>query len=247
MAEATNKSDVTVYGYSFTNLAEGCNTNLSLSMWASTIKLAISDPVTTGDKITYDRDNAQAIYLNHTKAKILAELLKEVITTNPKNYNRGIQSSQNIIIVSSGELINMPGNPCVIIESVSPQGQVESSKYYVFKNNYNFIIDNFDAKTCKFDKDYEFCKNVEIEELILALEEYARAMTGAIAFTVANQMKYNINRILGNQNKIATKLGVDLGEKPVYNGSRSSFFNNSDGSGEPSPSSFKRGSIDDLA
>lgn len=247
MAEFTNVnqfSDPNVYGYSFSNQAKECNTHLTFTMWRKTLKIAIEDPLSTDENgnVQYDFKNAATIFLSHSKARILSIVLKELMA-NPVNFNRAIQVSNKIIIVSSGELINLPGNPCFLIQTISESGKVESSKTYVFKNNYHCTYDNFDSKTGKYDVNIEQFKYLEIEQIITLLEEYYKAMTGCIAFAVIDNMKFNMNKIIGNQNKFAAKLGVDLGSSKGANTSRSSYFNNG---GQSKMQSFGTASLDDL-
>ena len=232
-----------VYGYSFSNpVSEIDQTNISFSMWKSSLKVSISPKIGDGENATYDHANAISIYLSHTKARILSIIIRELLTSKNKDFNKSVQSGSGLITVTTGKYFGKEAFPIIIIQKISDNGAVEAQYAYQFKRNWNCSINDFNPDNGKFTKDFDTFANMEIEQFVTMLESYYNAMTGAVAFSVCDNMNYTMQRIQGNQAKIAGKLGVEL--YTGRSGSRNNFFsNNGSGDGEqsaPAPSQSSR-------
>jgi len=220
-----------VYGYSMSNTESEIDvTNLSFSMWKGTLKIAIA-PRIENDKSenpSWDRKGAALIYLNHSKARIFAETLKGFLKS-PKTFNqRGTNAGQGLITISTGEEFGKSA-PCIVIRKINEAGQVESSYAYEFKRNYHCAIEKFDEKTGEFSSDYDSFKNLELLQFITMLESYYNAMTGAVAFSVVDNMSWSQNRIDESLNKIASGVGVELYSQKAAKSGGSSYFANKSG------------------
>jgi len=97
-------------------------------------------------------------------------------------------------------------------------------------------------------------ENIEIEQFITVLDEFVKASTNAIAFSVMDQRKYSQSRVEDKINQICASLGIETaraqsnGRGGSYN---RSFFNSSasdNGNSGYSANSVSYGSasIDDL-
>jgi hypothetical protein len=232
----------TVYGYSMSNTESEIDvTNLSHSMWKGTLKLAISPKIETANKdenIKWDTKAAATIYLNHSKARIFAETLKGFVK-DPEAFNqRGTWAGQGLITVSTGEEFGKTA-PCLIIRKIGESGQVESSYAYEFKRNYHCAIEKFDEKTGDFSSDYDSFQNLEILQVITMLENYYNAMTGAVAFSVVDNLSFSQNRTNESLAKIASGVGVELyAQKSSKSGGSSYFANKGAGANKSSSSTI---------
>lgn len=202
-------------------------TCITFRYWKSNLCIGIFPRKNTGnDEISFDMDNGITIYLSHTKARILKHEI-ELFLSDPITYNSvGVPSGQAAITISNGAEYNK-NNPIMTIRKVSETGEVVASFAYEFKTNFHYAIRNYDGKS--FDSAYEDYHNIEIEQMLTVLDEYIKASTNAIAFTVMEQRKYSFARLDNKIEAIATSLGVDISRSGNNGRSRysaSSYFNN---------------------
>lgn len=225
----------TVYGYAMSNTeSEIDKSNLSFSMWKSTMKIAIAPKVETSkdENPEWDRKAAAVIYLNHSKARIMAEVLKGFVKS-PKAFNgKGVWAGAGLLTVSTGEEFSIQA-PCLVIRKINGEnGKVESSYAYEFKRNYHHSVAEFNEESGEFARDYESYDNLEILQIITMLESYYNAMTGAVAFSVADNLSFSQNRVNDSLAKIASGVGVELyAQKAAKSGGGSSYFANNRQSG----------------
>lgn len=247
-----NVPDISVYsGYRMNNAESQIDaTCLTSRFWKSNLCLSIYPKKNTGnDEIAFDMDNGITIYLSHSKARILANELK-LFLSDPVSYNGvGTASGSAAVTISNGVEYGK-NTPVLTIRKVDEAGNVVASFAYEFKTNYYYAIRNYDGKN--FDSAYDEYRNLEIEQLITLLEEYVKASTNAIAFTVMDQRKYGATRAENKIDAIAQKLGVEIksnnGGQRQYNNKSYFNSNNSGSSSYPSSSNVSYGSatIDDL-
>lgn len=223
-------------------------TCITFRFWRTNLCIGIFPRKNTGnDEVAFDMDNGITIYLSHTKARILKHEL-ELFLKDPIAYNAvGVPSGQAAITISNGAEYGKD-NPVLTIRKVSETGEVVSSFAYEFKRDYHFSIRNYDGKT--YDQAYDDYQNIEIEQLISLLDEYCKASTGAIAFSVLDQRKYSHQRVENKIDAIASSLGVEIA-KSGGNGQRkynNTFFNsnNSNGGSSAGEASYTQATIDDL-
>lgn len=247
-----NIPDVSVYSNYRMNNAESQidATCLTSRFWKGNLCLSIYPRKNTGnDEVSFDMDNGITIYLSHTKARILKNEL-ELFLKDPISYNaNGVPSGSAAVTISNGVEYGK-NTPVLTIRKVNESGDVVASFAYEFKSNYYYSIRNYDGKN--FDSAYDDYRNLEVEQLITLLDEYIKASTNAIAFTVMDQRKYSAARTDAKLDAIAASLGVDLpksgSNQKKYN-NNSYFNNNSSNSGSGYPSSgvsYGSATIDDL-
>lgn len=217
-------------------------TALSTSFWNSMLVLSISPKKDTKDgSIAFDHENAATIYLSHTKARLLYNEIC-IFLENPEQYlNVGVSSGSGLITISNGKEYGV-NCPLLIISKVNPEtGVIDSSYAYQFRQDYHYSIRNFDKNTSDFDKVYH--NNLEIEQLKTLLMSYYEAMTGAMAYSVIDNMKYDISRINTKLDSCAEKLGVEYkgrGNGNSNNRTGGSIFDKSEGRG------FSNSTLDDI-
>lgn len=229
-------------GYGFNNSESNVDkTKLSCSFWNKMLKLSIVPlkGVNPSGIPEWDEDNAISMYLTHVKARILHDEIELFMRDREAYNNLGVPSGAGLVSISSGKELGT-SNPCLIIRKLNPEtGGIESSYAYEFKQDYHYSIRNFDESTSDFDKIYH--NDTELEQLKTLLKSYYEAMTGAVAYSVIDNMKYDMSRINTKITSIAEKLGVEYSSQG--GGSRkssSSIFNNKEGR------NFTTSTIDDI-
>ncbi|MGL5327906.1 MAG: hypothetical protein ACRDD7_01470 [Peptostreptococcaceae bacterium] len=240
-----NYSPVLYSAYKFSNAESVVDqTILTPTFWNGMLKLAISPRKNTGntEEVSWDHDNAIAMYLSHIKARLLYnEVCKFQQDMNAFN-NVGVPSGAGLISISNGKEFGI-NNPCLVIRKLDAQtGQVESSIAYQFKYDYHYSIRNFEEKTSDFDKIYD--NNLELEMFKDLLKGYYEAQSGAVAYSVIDAMKFDMSRLNTKLTAVGEKLGVEMGGGYKNNQSKSSssIFNNK----EPRNNNFSMGTISDI-
>lgn len=247
-----NDPNVTVYSNYRMNNAESRidQTCLTFRYWKQSLCIGIFPRKQTGgDEVAFDMDNGITIYLNHTKARILKAELENFLR-DPVTYNgSGVPSGQAAITISNG-LEYGKNTPVLTIRKVNgDNGEVTSAFAYEFKTDFHYSIRNYDGK--RFNTEYDAYKYIEIHQMITVLDEYVKASTNAIAFTVRDQSKFVESRVFNGLNSIAEKLGVELrsgnnGNKRFNNSSYFNSASNNSGYSSSAGVSYGTATIDDL-
>lgn len=248
-ANNNKQNNLTVYGYRLNNAESKIDaTCMSFRYWKSNLIVSIFPRKNTGnDEVSFDMDNGISIYLSHTKARILKNEFERFLA-DPVSFNSvGVPSGQAVITISNGVEYGK-NTPVVTIRKISETGEVLSSFAYEFKQDYHFSIRNFDGKN--FDKVFDDYQTIEIEQFITVLDEYIKAATYAVSFTVMDQRQYSATRMENKIDAIAANLGVEMpkagsGQRRYSN---SSYFNNNSNANNSNDNSVSYGSatIDDL-
>lgn len=228
-------------GYGFSNSESNVDkTKLSCSFWNKMLKLSIVPlkGMTPAGIPEWDEENSISMYLTHVKARILHDEI-DLFMKNRDSYNNlGVPSGSGLVSISSGKELGV-SNPCLIIRKLNAEtGSIDASYAYEFKQDYHYSIRNFDESTTDFDKIYH--NDTELEQLKTLLKSYYEAMTGALAYTVIDNMKYDISRMNTKINSIAEKLGVEYNQSSYTKKSSTSIFNNKEGR------NFTTSTIDDI-
>ena len=243
--------------YGMTN-AEGVvdPSALSISFFRNLMKIAIAPKLQNGNgNQKWDNDNAAAVYLTHSKARVLHQIIKDVLDPEkPHIKNGGVNSGTGetvgLITFSDGTEMGLE-NPCLIIRKIDPSGAVLSMYVYEFKFNYHNAIINFDGNSASYEQVY--FDSLEIEQFLDALQEYYIAMINATAYSVANQMRFSITALDNKLNAIAEATGAHIEKSGNGNsGGGNSFFSNNGNRGGSTPAaenpgnSVRQSTLDDL-
>lgn len=245
--------DPTVYSAYKMNNAEGQvdQTCISFNYWNNSLKITIApkkDTVGSEGQVQFDYDNGISIYLNHTKARILAEEIK-LFLQDPTTYdNCGVPSGQGLITISRGVEFNSP-SPLIFIRKIDENGAVISSFAYQTKSDYFFAVRGY-QEDGTFVKEMDSYRDLEIRQIVTILEEFYKSMTYAISYTVANQSRFEQHYMREWRNAVSTKLGIEIpgSGNNNRNYSSTSYFNNSSGNKPSVPGAYAttRGTLDDI-
>lgn len=221
-------------------------TCLTFRYWKSNLCIGIFPRKNTGnEEIAFDMDNGITVYLSHSKAQVLKHEL-ELFLSDPVTYNgSGVPTNQGVITISNGSEYGK-NTPVLTIRKVNDTGDVVASFAYEFKRNYHYSIRGYDGYN--FTKVFDDYQDLEIRQLITILDEYVKASTNAVAFSVMSQRQFSAVRMENKLDAIANSLGVDIGAKSNSGRySKSSYFDKSNSSsGGASSNTTTYASIDDI-
>ena len=215
--------------------------SLSYTFYNRMLKLSISPlKMNNGDKIAYDHENAAIVWLTHTKARMLYDEIRKVL--DGEITNGGVNTgNEGLIRFSDGKELGV-NNYCLIINKVNENGEVLSSYAYEFKTKHHYGVENYDPKDSSHKKNYY--NTIEVEQLMDLLKQYYEAMSGAMAYSVIEGMRFNTSSNNTKMDLIMSKLGVEYKSGMTSRSSSSrSFFDNSDPS---SDRGMRAATMDDL-
>lgn len=214
---------------------------LSYTFYNRMIKLSISPlKMNNGDKISYDHENAAVVWITHTKARMLYKAIQKVLSGEIENggINTG---NEGLVIFTNGKELGI-NNYCLIINKINESGEVLSSYAYEFKSKHHFSVENYSSKDSSHKKYYH--NELEVEQLLDVLKSYYEAMTGAMAYSVMDGMRFNSNSNNTKLDLIMSKLGVEYKTGMTSRSSSGrSFFDNTDPSNDRS---VRTATMDDL-
>lgn len=210
----------TYSGISFSNPESNIGqTKISISYFNKIMKIAIAARNNGGSNnefATYDNDNAVSVYVSNTKARILYLLIQK-LKEDPDTHNVCIELKNGLIKVSDGTEYGSP-TPCISISYASEDGSVHEIVYQTKAGFHTGAVNysNGSYQTMAFD-------DIELDTFTMALDEYYKASSYAIAASVweANMYRhdYEINLI----KSIAEKCGIQTNSNSNANPAR---FNN---------------------
>lgn len=235
----------TVYSaYKFNNADSKVDpTTLAPSFWNGMLKLSIAPKKETNNgEIAFDYEQSISLYLTHTKARLLLEEIEE-FQRNPNMYkNVGVSSGSGLISLSNGSEFGV-NSLILVIRKLNPEsGQVESSMAYEFKQDYHYTIRDFEESTVGFSK--VFYESIELEQFKTLLKSYYEAMTGAVAYSIIDNLKYDTSRFNTKIDLMMDKLGIEKKTNYSNNSSKSSssIFDNK----ESRNNNYLSSSMDDI-
>ena len=240
----------TVYSQYRMNNAESSvdKTCLTFTYWNNFLRISISPRKDTGnDDVQFDIKNGITINLTHSKARMFADILTKFLA-DPSKFDEeaGVSSGQALLTISNGKKNNSTA-PCITIRKIDETGNIQSTYVYQTKADYYFGILNY-KEDGTYDTDIESYKGLEIQQMITLLEEYYKAMSGAVAFSVLHEFRWEHHYQKQERRKIADKLGVELGNTNGGGGSYSnkSYFNSGSSNASSASANYEPASIDDI-
>ena len=218
--------------------------SIGYSFYNRMLKITISPlKMNQGDKVSYDHDNSAVVWLTHTKARLLHGVINRVL--KGEIANGGVPTGpEGLIRFSDGKELGV-NNYCLIINKVNESGEVTSGYAYEFKAKHHYVVDNFDPKDSSHKKTY--INDLEIQQLLDLLEAYYISMTGAMAYSVMDGMRFATYSNNTKIDLIMSKMGIDY--KPgttSRQSSGSSYFDSNRGTSSDSDRSMRAATMEDL-
>lgn len=221
-----NSKDIKTFGGS----------SIGFTFWQGTLKIGIAPlkMVSGQDYPMPDRDREVSAYLKHTKARILAREIRRFLAGELTSV--GITTGANTFLtVTDGSDFGLE-QPVICIRKLNKDlSALEEEIIFICRTDLHFSVHNFDKEAFDGEKDFDSYKNMDLEDFVLVLEEYAKSMTNAYAYSVHETAQYAGSNTNATIEAIAEKLGVN-------SNSGSSFNSNSNSGG----TEFKRASLDDM-
>lgn len=235
------QSSVNVYSpYKMSN-TEGIDPSaLNFTFCLNMLKLSIS-PKKPGDQIAFDHEKAIECYLTHSKAKMLSDEIKFMLSHKGELHSVAVSTGRDGLVEFNDGVAFGLDHPVLVLRKVGEDGKPVSNYVYEFKNDYHFNIRNYDPENpSNFDKLIH--DKLEIEQFLTILDQYVKAITGAIAYSVLENGKFNNGRTDGKLNAIMDKLGVEYNTgRPNYSRNNNSYFNNNQGN-----TSYRQATLDEF-
>ena len=199
---------------------EESNKALSISFRSGLLILEISE-MQSGFKY----EPIIAVHLSPVKASILStEIVKYKEYKSKKNadpktafgVNAGIGEKTTYI----GFHVTSNGEDAITIGQIDSAGTIIKSEDYIFRSDFHYGLEWSDITAMKTTK--VMYNNLELDQVASVITDFARSMSGAIAYSVLDLGRYDQARILGKMDPIYEKLGIErLRDRSSYGGSNS--------------------------
>lgn len=225
-------------------------TELSYGFWKNFLKLQISPKLERQENESFDRydhKNNGVVAINHTKARILYDQITQLITGKlPDVHSVGVNTGSNgLLTFSDGTEFGISDHYFLIIRKLDEEGNVSASYSYQFnKGDIHFGIQDFNESTLDYTR--VVYDEIEIYSFLDILKGYYESQSYAIAYTVADAIKFQLSPINTKVELVMDKLGIPRltsGNNNSTNGPQRSYFDNNSGS-QIKPAS--QGSFEDL-
>lgn len=217
---------------------------IGYSFYNRMLKITISPvKMNNGDKVSYDHDNAAIVWLTHTKARLLHDAIEKVLSGEVSNV--GVPTGvEGFVRFSDGKELGV-NNYCLIINKVNDNGEVISGYAYEFKSKHHYHVENFNPNDASHKKVYNH--NLEVQQLLDLLKTYYESMTGAMAYSVMDGMRFTTDTQNTKMDLVMSKLGIDY--KPGTTSRQSSgtsYFDRGGVTSEADNRSMRSATMEDL-
>lgn len=258
MASTYNSNDkqltnTTYSGASFSNPdSKVFPSRLSISYFNKVMKLTIAPKVENQGNngyASYDAEHQTYVYISATKAKMLCDLIDYMKGNKDTVHNVCIELKQGLLMISDGSELGIE-TPCISIRSADESGNVKTVTYETktgyHKGAYNYNVSDNTYENYVFDE-------IELDVLYIALKEYVKASSYAVAASVMEASMFRNDRVQKTISSIASKVGASSGSgNKTYN---SRTFLSGDSDNTPSntsgnnmiPKEYEASTFDDIA
>ena len=180
----------------------------SISYFNRLMKISIALRNNAGSKdayATYDTDNQVSVYVSYSKAYMLLHLIEKL--KQPDINNVCIELKNGLLKISKGAEFSS-NNYCISISYADEGGNVNEVVYET-KGDYHTAAYNYSGETFST----EVFKTLEVDTIAMALDEYYRASSYAIAASVMEAQMYKRLAQYELIKSIAEKVGVTTPNK----------------------------------
>jgi len=217
-----NQNNTNTRGLQFMNKDGYEPSTLQLGYWNDMISIRISpalEPNKQTETKVYDYEKTVSTALNAEKAMMLVKAIKEhIIPAIEAGENKDIAFSINgdsLMSVGTGVRLTGEIKPFIAIhKSLNPDTKIpEMSIFYEFKQNQ--FIDNYNESNGTYNVLNHI--HAEFATFYKCMTVSIMAMTNAFTHSYRHVNKYFNDKLIGNVNAIANKVGVEM---PQYGGNR---------------------------
>lgn len=220
-------------------------TRLNISYWAGSCKINICPK--KGERADgtpeWDWKNGITAFLTSNKAELFKRKLIAFLKNPDEFINQGVNTKSGIIVISNGKDYGIDC-PVIAIKKISARGEIESEFAYQINKNYHFSIQNF-QKDGSYDKTYY--NNLEVEQLITILDQFVKASSYAMAYTVIDANRFNNSIHNTKLELVGEKVGVQFKKNGNNKSSESYFYNDKNANSTSSDTeTFETASADEI-
>lgn len=223
-------------------------TRFSINYFNRLMKISIALRNNAGsndDFASYDTDNQISVYVSFIKAEMLRRMI-EKFKTDDSIHNVCIELKNGLLKISDGTEFGV-NNTCISI-SYADETQKVNEVVYECKDTFHQAAYNYSGDTFST----EVFRDIELDTLCMALEEYYKASSYAIAATVMEASMYKRSSIYDLIKSIGEKVGVSTASKTPFNNKtflagNNSKSNNSSGGMNGIPSGYESSSFESIA
>ena len=192
------------------------------------------------DQNGFKYEPLQSIFLSPTKARLFADEIRkfkdylysgEIIPNKAFGVNAGMNEKVSYIAIHADESKNI----YITIGKIDGNGQIIEQATMALNKEYHFALEWDNIQTMELSKVYN--DDLEIGQLIDVLDDFARSMNGAIAYSAIDLGRYDLGRVLKKMDPIYDKLGIERKNSGTNGGSygrSNSFLDNVGRSGSNS-------------
>ena len=188
----------------------------------------------------------ESIYISPTKAALLSKELRrfkyylteseEKITSN-KAF--GVTAGMGEKVSYIGFHANEDKKLFVTIGKIDGQGNITNAATIPLNSEYHYAVEWDNIESMDLSKVYY--ETIELDQMVQMFDDFARCMSGALAYSVVDLARFDVAGIKGKMDPIYDKLGI---EKRSYGnksyGGENNFLNNAN------KASSKSTSFDDI-
>ena len=175
------------------------------------------------DSSVFEYDTLDEIYITPTKAYLLIEDYKKLC--NESEFDFGVISGLKET-VSACVFGRHDGKDTITIGKINGDGKwVSSTVFNCNAGDYHYSINWENVDKNKFSKIPH--DNLEFMMIMNLFENFANGMSGAVAYSVADLMRFDMSRCTGRLKPIYEKLGLEWGGNSNRNsGDGNNYFSN---------------------
>jgi hypothetical protein len=176
-------------------------------------------------------DPIEAIYISPTKAMLLSKEIKKFKNyiadgTIIPNKAYGVTTGMGEKVSYIGFHLNEKGIVLITIGKIDGNGNITNSATIPLNSDYHYAIEWNNIETMDLEKVYY--NYTELDQIESMLNDFARSMTGAFAYSVVDLGKFDVASIKSKMDPIYDKLGIErrsYGNNKNYGG-ENNFLNN---------------------
>lgn len=187
--------------------------NLAITYWSGLMIFDINDVDTSNGG--YKSTQLEVIRLSPNKARLLWKELfemKSVLINNKKSYDGkayGVSAGIGEQLSYIGFYIDNSNELAVTIGKINGSGSILSSQSITIGNNdYATALEWDDINNMETVKKIQY-NNIDLDTVMDALEDFYKHMSGGIAYSVADIMRYDNARVNKRFDALYDKLGIE--------------------------------------
>lgn len=168
----------------------------------------------------------ESIYISPTKAMLLSKEIKKFkayLSEGDIEPNKafGVTAGMGEKVSYIGFHANKDKQILVTIGKIDGSGNITNAATIPFNSEYHFAVEWDNIESMDLGKIYY--DNIELDQMSQMLEDFARYMNGALAYSVIDLARFDVAGIKGKMDPIYDKLGI---EKRTYGSNKSYGENN---------------------